>query len=83
MKVTIVSPEKTLFEGEVEGVKLPGAKGRFEVLKDHAPLISTLTQGTIECLGNTPYKVTISGGFVAPMWHAMSYSNFYNAYFLY
>ncbi len=64
MKVTIVSPEKTLFEGEVEGVKLPGAKGRFEVLKDHAPLISTLTQGTIECLGNTPYKVTISGGFV-------------------
>ena len=34
MKVTIVSPEKTLFEGEVEGVKLPGAKGRFEVLKD-------------------------------------------------
>lgn len=27
MKVTIVSPEKTLFEGEVEGVKLPGTKG--------------------------------------------------------
>ena len=49
MKVTIVSPEKTLYEGEVEGVKLPGTLGRFEVLKGHAPIISTLVAGTVEC----------------------------------
>lgn len=64
MKVTIVSPEKTLFEGEVDGVKLPGAQGQFEVLKGHAPLISTLTNGKVECLGNEPFEVNVSSGFV-------------------
>lgn len=64
MKVTIVSPEKTLYDGQAEGIKLPGTMGRFEVLKGHAPIISTLTNGTVECLGDNPYKVNISGGFV-------------------
>lgn len=64
MKVTIVSPEKTLYEAEADGVKLPGESGRFEILQGHAPIISTLTSGTIECLGKEPYKVDISGGFV-------------------
>lgn len=64
MKVTIVSPEKTLYDDQVEGIKLPGTKGRFEVLKGHAPIISTLTNGTVECLGENPFKVNISGGFV-------------------
>ena len=43
MKVTIVSPERVLFEGEADGVKVPGEKGRFEILKGHAPIISTLS----------------------------------------
>mgnify|MGYP002521988960 CR=1 FL=1 len=43
MKVIIVSPEKTLYDAEVNGVKLPGTKGRFEILKGHAPIISTLS----------------------------------------
>lgn len=64
MKVTVVSPEKTLYEGEAEGVKLPGAKGRFEVLHGHAPLISTLTAGTVECQGKEAFSVEVSGGFV-------------------
>ena len=51
MKVVIVSPEKTLYEGEAEGVKLPGVKGRFEVLNGHAPIVSTLAAGTVECVG--------------------------------
>lgn len=72
MKVTIVSPEKTLYEGEAEGVKLPGTQGRFEVLQGHAPIISTLTAGTVECLGKEPYKVTVSGGFVEVANNAVS-----------
>lgn len=64
MKVTIVSPEKTLFEGDAESVKLPGTKGRFEVLNRHAPIISTLCNGDVECEGKEPFKVTIKGGFV-------------------
>ena len=47
MKLTIVSPEKTIFSGTVFSVLLPGTKGNFEVLEDHAPLISSLEKGTI------------------------------------
>ena len=64
MKVTIVSPEKTLYQGEAHGVKLPGELGRFEVLEGHAPLISTLVQGTVECVGEKSFDVEVSGGFV-------------------
>ena len=64
MKVTIVSPEKTLFEGEADGVKLPGEMGRFEVLKGHAPIISSLTEGEVVCEGSQPFGVKVSGGFV-------------------
>ena len=64
MKVIIVSPEKTLYEADADGVKLPGTNGCFDILKDHAPIISTLADGVVECLGAQPYKVAISGGFV-------------------
>lgn len=72
MKVTIVSPEKTLYEGEAEGVKLPGAQGLFEVLKGHAPLISTLTNGKVECLGKEPFEVNVNSGFVEVAHNAVS-----------
>lgn len=64
MNVTIVSPEKTLYTGQADGIKLPGEKGRFEVLNGHAPIISTLSKGTVECLGSEPFTVEISSGFV-------------------
>lgn len=64
MKVVIVSPEKTLYEGEAEGVKLPGVKGRFEVLNGHAPIVSTLAAGTVECVGASPCTFNVKGGFV-------------------
>ena len=43
MKVIIVSPEKTLFNGDAQGVVVPGEEGAFEILKGHAPIISTLS----------------------------------------
>lgn len=64
MKVSIVSPEKTLYEGEATGVKLPGEAGRFEVLENHAPIISTLAAGKVVCEGAEPFEVEVSGGFV-------------------
>lgn len=64
MFVRIVSPEKTLFEGEATGVKLPGAGGRFEVLENHAPIISTLSAGKVECVADEPFAVNVRGGFV-------------------
>lgn len=48
MFIEIITPDKKVFEGEVKLVQLPGSKGSFEILKNHAPIISTLDKGTIK-----------------------------------
>jgi F-type H+-transporting ATPase subunit epsilon len=48
MKLEIVTPEKTIFTGEVSLAQLPGIDGSFEILDRHAPLISVLKQGKIK-----------------------------------
>lgn len=48
MHLDIITPEKTLYSGDIELVKLPGTMGSFEVLKNHAPIISTLMEGKIK-----------------------------------
>lgn len=48
MLLNIVTPVKQVFSGEVTSVRLPGTSGSFQVLKNHAPLISSLTQGSIK-----------------------------------
>ncbi|HEX2395662.1 MAG TPA: ATP synthase F1 subunit epsilon [Bacteroidales bacterium] len=50
MKLEIITPEKRLFDGKVKLVQVPGAKGSFEILKNHAPVISTLNQGKIKVI---------------------------------
>jgi len=67
MKLDILSPERLLFSGEVSKVVLPGAVGSFEVLKDHASLISTLNSGDViffDDAGGEEKTVSIKGGFV-------------------
>ncbi len=66
MFLEIITPEKKLYSGETELVKLPGASGSFEVLKNHAPIISTLIAGKIkikESDGSFIY-LEINGGVV-------------------
>jgi F-type H+-transporting ATPase subunit epsilon len=46
----ILTPESRIFAGEITLVSLPGMKGSFEILKNHAPLISTLGEGTVRVL---------------------------------
>ena len=63
--LTIVSPEKTLFEGRVKYVKLPGSAGQFGVYDNHAPLISSLDKGDItfrHAAGKE--SIAVEGGFV-------------------
>lgn len=48
MHLEIITPDESLFNGEVESVILPGSKGSFQVLKNHAALISSLTEGKIK-----------------------------------
>ena len=47
MKVYILTPVETLFEGTAKAVRMPGQGGIFEVRKDHAPIIAALDAGTI------------------------------------
>lgn len=61
----ILTPNGSLFEGEVSGVKLPGTQGSFEVKANHAPIVSTLEKGNVlvrKADGDITYA--ISGGFV-------------------
>jgi F-type H+-transporting ATPase subunit epsilon len=46
-KLRIITPNKLLFEGEVESVTLPGTVGSFSVLDNHAPIISSLERGKV------------------------------------
>jgi F-type H+-transporting ATPase subunit epsilon len=48
MKLEIITPEQTLFTGEVTLVQLPGIDGSFEIMNDHAPLIAVLGKGKIK-----------------------------------
>ncbi|MFD2201519.1 FoF1 ATP synthase subunit delta/epsilon [Shivajiella indica] len=47
MHLTIITPDDKIFEGEVSEATFPGANGSFQVLKDHAALVSALTKGTV------------------------------------
>ncbi|MDR2683868.1 MAG: ATP synthase F1 subunit epsilon [Prevotellaceae bacterium] len=65
MKLSIITPLKTIFSGEVSAVTLPGEAGLFTVLENHAPIISTLVKGKI--MYRTAEKenfLEIAGGFV-------------------
>lgn len=48
MNIEITTPDKTLFEGTAILVQLPGIDGSFEILNNHAPLISVLGKGKIK-----------------------------------
>ncbi len=52
MYLEIVSPEATLFAGEVTSVTVPGINGEFQMLKDHAPIVSLLQEGNVKVEGN-------------------------------
>ena len=51
MYIDIVSPETTLFSGEIESITVPGTKGSFQILNQHAPIVSTLTKGKVKIQG--------------------------------
>ena len=53
MQLEIVSPEATLFSGEVESVTAPGVSGSFQLLNNHAPIVSSLQAGEVVIKGNS------------------------------
>ena len=66
LQLTIVSPEKELFQGEVNQITLPGVMGSFTILPQHAPIVSSLTRGKLSYVtaDGTAKDLEIAGGFV-------------------
>jgi len=65
LQLKIVSPEKIEFDGSVESILVPGTSGQFEILNDHAPIISTLQNGVVQYkTGEGKVSLNILGGFV-------------------
>ena len=48
MHLEIITPDKKVYSGEVDSIKLPGADGSFGILNNHAPIIASLKKGTIK-----------------------------------
>lgn len=66
LQLKIVSPEKVEYDGLVESVLVPGTMGQFEILTNHAPIISSLGLGdVVYAAADGKHTITIGGGFVA------------------
>ena len=67
MKVDIITPDTVLYTGEdITLVQLPGIAGSFEIMNNHAPLISVLRKGPIKLVtkGNNPLFFDVNGGVI-------------------
>lgn len=59
----IISPSKTVFQGQVSSITVPGIVGSFQILKNHAPLVSTLDIGELKIKIDDKFQYfAISGG---------------------
>lgn len=65
MHLEIITPDKTIFEGEVDSATFPGSKGSFQVLNNHAALISSLDKGKVTYkMNENEQEFFINGGTV-------------------
>lgn len=65
LHVDIITPERNLFSGSATAVQLPGTEGLFQILTNHAPLMASLTAGTVKIDGAKGSElVAIDGGVV-------------------
>ncbi len=67
MRLSIISPNKTIFEGEIYSATFPSMSGKFTALKDHAPIVSVLEKGDIlieETKDAKKQIIKIKSGFV-------------------
>lgn len=59
IKLSILTPEQTIYEGGIKKAMMPGVLGDFQILQDHAPLVSTLTRGNIYYTDNDNNEHTL------------------------
>jgi F-type H+-transporting ATPase subunit epsilon len=66
MNISILTPDKEIFQGAITSVKVPGTDGQFQVLNNHAPIVSSLGEGDVTIVKEGGEKMTfgIKGGFI-------------------
>jgi F-type H+-transporting ATPase subunit epsilon len=66
MNLVVLSPDREIFAGSVKSVAVPGASGGFQILENHAPIVSALTKGEVRVVKSNGEKMTfqVEGGFV-------------------
>lgn len=66
MILEIITPDKNLFSGEINLVKVPGTNGSFEMMNNHAPIVSSLANGEIKVIPVSGEEIffNITGGIV-------------------
>lgn len=63
MILEIVTPEQTLFSGTVESVSVPGISGQFQMLDNHAPVVSLLVKGAVKIFGKVELDESVASLF--------------------
>jgi len=63
MILEIVTPEQTLYSGTVESVSVPGVSGQFQMLDNHAPVVSLLVKGAVKIFGNVELDESVASLF--------------------
>ncbi len=64
LKVSVISPEAALYEGEATSVVAPAYDGEVGILTGHAPMMALLGKGELRIEGSAAKKFTIEGGFL-------------------
>ena len=65
LRVSVITPEATIYEGEADQVVAPAYNGSLGILRGHAPLMALLGTGTLRIdRGSTQQKYEVSGGFL-------------------
>ncbi len=66
MNILVLTPEKEIYNGEIQSVKVPGVNGQFEILNNHAPIVSALVAGEVRIIENSGNRTsfTIEQGFI-------------------
>ena len=60
MNLIVLTPGKEIFHGAIKSVKVPGISGQFEILKDHAAIVSALGQGEVRIIPESGQTETFS-----------------------
>lgn len=66
MNLIVLSPDKEIFSGAVKSVQVPGEGGSFQMLENHAPIVSSLSKGVVNVVKANGEKMSfkVDGGFV-------------------